>query len=162
MPASFIQNGSSFLRIMDTQFKIDIQPRWWNTVPEITYGIDQYTINTVPVQIPLTLHLNLPLTVGPHKFWLTFNNKNYNDCQLEKDLDMAIEILSVTFEGMTLDRFRWAGKYFPDYPDHYPNKQPVIESATYLGWNGKWELPFTTPIFTWIHQLENLGWLYEP
>ena len=162
MPAKSILNYQIFLTNMDTLFNIVIKPRWWNTVPKISYGIDQHTINTVDVEIPLTLSLHLPLPAGQHKFWLTYNNKNYDDCQLEKDLDMAIEIDSVSFEGMTLDRFRWAGKYFPAYPDHYPDQQPVIESATYLGWNGRWELPFTTPIFTWIHRLENLGWLYEP
>jgi hypothetical protein len=31
-----------------------------------------------------------------------------------------------------------------------------------MGWNGRWELNFRVPIFTWIHQLENLGWIYAP
>jgi len=147
---------------MDTVFDIEITPHWWKTVPEISYGVDENLINTVPVSNSIKLRLSLCLTPGEHKFWVNFNNKNYNECILDKNLDMAIEIQSVTFESITLDRFKWAGYFYPDYPQDYPDKNPVIKSATYLGWNGRWELPFTTPIFTWIHQIENLGWLYKP
>jgi hypothetical protein len=147
---------------MDTVFDLVIKPHWWQTVPQISYGIDNDLINTISISNTVTIRLAYPFNPGSHKFWLTYNNKNYSECVLDKNLDMAIEIESVIIEGMTLDRFRWAGEYYPDYPDDYPDKQPVIKSATYLGWNGRWELPFTTPIFTWIHRLENLGWLYEP
>lgn len=147
---------------MDTVFEVKIAPRFWNTVPEITYGVDNEIIETIALDKEFSLKISRYFVHGDHKFWLTFNNKNYNDCRLSENLDMAVEIHSVTFEGMTLDRFKWAGFFYPDYPLDYPDKQPVIKSATYLGWNGRWELPFTTPIFTWIHRLENLGWLYEP
>lgn len=152
---------------MDTKFDLTLdvvlKPIWWKTEPEITYGIDTDVINTISLSASQTrLHLHIPLDSGNHVFWITFNNKNYNECQPDNNLDMAVEISSVSFAGIMLDRFRWAGEYTPDYPEWLVNQQPVIKSATYLGWNGRWELPFTTPIFTWIHQLENLGWLYEP
>jgi hypothetical protein len=69
------------------------------------------------------------------------------------------------FEGMSLDRFKWAGVYFPVYPEPWASTQIDLpkfhKSATYLGWNGQWELEFSVPIFTWIHKLENLGWIYD-
>lgn len=147
---------------MDTVIDVCLQPRWWRTKPEITYGINDLTINTILITNRTTLRMTFPLTPGEHKFWFTFNNKDYADSQLENGHDMAVEIESVSFENITLDRFKWAGIYYPEYPAEYPDKDPVIKSATYLGWNGRWELPFTTPIFTWIHQIENLGWLYKP
>ena len=147
---------------MDTIIDLCLQPRWWKTKPEITYGIDDLTINTITLQNRTTLRLAYPFPPGEHKIWITFNNKDYNESRLEQGLDMAVEIKSVLFENMELDRFKWAANYYPDYPADYPDKQKVIKSATYLGWNGLWELPFTTPIFTWIHRLENLGWLHEP
>jgi hypothetical protein len=145
-----------------TTLSVILHPICWRKIPEISYGIDEQLINTIPISITCTLTLNLPLTAGSHKFWISYNNKDYDDCVPDKNLDMAVEIKSVTIEGMTLDRFRWAGNYYPNYPEDYPDKRPVIASASYLGWNGRWELPFTTPVFTWIHKLENLGWLYEP
>jgi len=147
---------------MDIEFDICLKPRWWKTRPEITYGIDDLTINTIQIQNYTTLRLAFPLTAGEHKLWLTFNNKDYNESQLDQGLDMAVEIDHVSIEGINVDRFKWAAHYYPDYPADYPDKQKVIKSATYLGWNGRWELPFTTPIYKWIHQLENLGWLYVP
>ena len=151
---------------MDTQFNLElsltIKPRWWRAKPIITYGFDSKLVDTVQITDISTLKFSISVPTGPHCVWIEFKNKDYRDCVLDQNLDMAVEIVSVTFEGMTLDRFKWAGNYYPDYPADYPDKQSVIKSATYLGWNGRWELPFTTPIFTWIHQLENLGWLYEP
>lgn len=151
---------------MDTQFNLDAEitvvPRWWRTKPIITYGVDSQTIDTVELTDTFVIKVNQDLTNGSHIFWIEFNNKDYNDCVLEKNLDMAVQIHEVKFENLSLDRFKWAGNYCPKYPKDYPDKKPVIEAATYLGWNGRWELPFTTPVFTWIHRTENLGWLYEP
>ena len=146
---------------MDTVFDIVVKPHWWQTVPEISYGINDDVINTILISNTTTLRLSFPFALGKHKVWINYNNKNYNECILDQNLDMSVEIESVAIEGMTLDRFKWAGDYYPIYPNEYPDKQSVIKSATYLGWNGRWELSFTTPIFTWIHRLENLGWLYE-
>lgn len=147
---------------MDTIIDLQLQPRWWKTQPEITYGIDDHPINTVLVANHTTLRIAFPLDPGEHKIWFTFNNKNYNESRLEQGHDMAVEVDAVSFEGITVDRFKWAANYYPDYPADYPDKQKVIKSATYLGWNGLWELSFTTPIFAWIHQIENLGWFYSP
>lgn len=147
---------------MDIAFDIGLNPIWWRTRPEITYGIDDLTINTIELQNRTKLRMAFPLTKGEHKLWFTFNNKDYDESRLDQGLDMAVEIDSVSIEGITVDRFKWAANYYPVYPADYPDKQKVIKSATYLGWNGQWELPFTAPVFTWIHQLENLGWLYRP
>ena len=36
-----------------------------------------------------------------------------------------------------------------------------IKPNTYMGWNGQWKLTYSAPIFTWIHKIENLGWIYD-
>lgn len=166
MLCKFIQNTQIFLKNMDTVFdletEINIKPIYWRSIPIINYGIDNKLIQTLSLTTSTKIYINEQLSLDNHFIWLEFVNKDYNDCQLDKNLDMAVQIESVTIEGMTLDRLKWAGNYYPEYPADYPNKKTVIESATYLGWNGKWVLPFSIPIFSWIHKLENLGWLYEP
>jgi len=152
---------------MDTGYNLNLQIQFkiykLKTDPIIRYGLDNKVIDLLTLDKPnCKVELNKHLDIGNHIFWIEFINKNYDECLLEQNIDMAVEIESVSFEGITLDRFKWAGFYYPDYPENYPDKKPIIESATYLGWNGRWELPFTVPIFTWIHKLENLGWLYEP
>jgi len=166
MLQEFILSIKSFFKNMDMKFdlecKINLKPIYWRTIPAISYGVDDKNFGTILLKEKQTIYFNCPLDKGFHKLWIKFSNKNYEDSKLDQNLDMAVEIESVNFEGMTFDRFKWAGEYHPDYPEDYPDKISVIKSATYLGWNGVWELSFTTPIFTWIHQLENLGWLYEP
>ena len=80
--------------------------------------------------------------------------------KLDTDPDTAVEIVSVSFFGITNPQFAWAGVYTPDYPSHWPGPK-VLPGQTYLGWNGVWTLEFSVPVFSWMHQKLNLGWLYQ-
>lgn len=138
-------------------FSVHIKPHG-EVKPIITYGVDD-SINTITVDESMFLQFDLDLNQGEHVFFIEFMNKT------NETPDMAVEILAVTIEGMTLDRFKWAGLYYPKYPEPWASMQtevlPSVRSAsTYLGWNGRWELAFSAPIFQWIHKLENLGWIY--
>jgi hypothetical protein len=152
------------INILD--IKILITSIWFDKKPKIKYGIDDVVINDIEVNQPITLTFQDKLSNGKHIFWIDFYNKENSDCVPEQNLDTAIIIESVIIENLNLDRFKWAAKYYPRYPKLLKLKQPNLESvrdsATYLGWNGIWKLEFEMPIFTWIHQLDNLGWLYEP
>jgi hypothetical protein len=78
----------------------------------------------------------------------------------DHDHDTAVIIKQISFFGITDPKFIWAGTYYPDYPEHYPDKTSPLPGHGYLGWNGVYELKFTVPVFTWIHQTQNLGWIY--
>lgn len=126
--------------------------------PKVTYGIDDRVLNCIELHDNV-LWLNEDLIQGSHILFLEFNNKT-NDTP-----DMAVEIVSIAYEQYELDRFKWANKYYPTYPEPWASqqKEPLPKyqtSATYLGWNGRIEFEFETPIYTWIHRLENLGWIY--
>lgn len=144
----------------NTAFNIRLVPHG-RVPPQIKYGLNGNTVSTaLELSVPMTLSFNLDLDVGPQVLTIEMYNKT-NDTP-----DTALEIESVTFEGMTLDRFKWSSRYYPTYPEPWASEQiqPLPEyqsSATYMGWNGRWELHFDTPIFTWIHKLENLGWIYD-
>jgi len=142
---------------MDTRFSINLIP---HGSPIITYGIDSAQGETLELNVPVELRFAVDLDVGAHVFYIDFANKT------NSTPEMAIEIASVTIEGITVDRAKWAGIYYPNYPEPWASEQtapldPVLKSSTFLGWNGRWELEFTTPIFTWLHKLENLGWIYN-
>jgi len=77
------------------------------------------------------------------------------------DVDTAVEIVNVSFFGITDPKFVWAGVYYPDYPEHYPDKTSPLPGHGYLGWNGVYRLEFSVPVFTWIHCVQNLGWIYQ-
>lgn len=163
MPMNFILNTQNFYKASDmkynTEFSILLKPHG-KIKPVITYGFDGISeCNLLELKTDTTLNFNLDLVIGPKIFYIIFENKT------NETPDMAVEIVSVTFEGMTLDRFKWSNKYYPNYPEPWASEQTAPlpkyqSSSTYLGWNGRWELEFEIPIFTWIHRLENLGWIY--
>jgi len=142
---------------MDTRFSIKLIP-YGN--PVITYSIDQDSGKLLELIEPTELEFNLDLESGSHKFILDFNSKT------NSTPDMAVEIADINVEGISVDRFKWAGLYRPRYPEPWASSQrnplpSVRTNTTYLGWNGTWELEFTVPIFAWIHQIEHLGWVYS-
>ena len=144
----------------NTNFSILLKPHG-STSPKITYKLNNLVLDTIVLDHENRLYFSLDLPQGNNKFEIIFMNK-VNDTP-----DMAVEILEVEIEDIVVDRFKWASRYYPLYPEPWASQQtdPLPEfqsSATYMGWNGKWELNFEVPIFTWIHQLENLGWIYAP
>ena len=150
---------------MDTLYNVNIEvcvkPIIHKTVPQISYGFDNTIINTIDLSIPCMLSFNHDFDKGPHSFWVQFLNKDYSERTPDQGIDMAVEIDSVAIHDIKLDRLKWAGKFYPMYPKDCEHNDTVLQPHTYLGWNGKWVIEFYTPVFTWIHRLENLGWLYS-
>ena len=84
----------------------------------------------------------------------------------ELDHNMAVIVDSVEFFGITDPKFVWAGTYTPNYPEPWYSEQiekPLAQlpQQNYMGWNGIWRLDFSVPVFTWMHQTMNLGWIYQ-
>ena len=85
-----------------------------------------------------------------------FTNKTDADTIADNNeilADKAIIVESVTFEGYKFDDFLYKAVYYPTGRWH--------SNSNYLSWNGEWRLEFTTPIFTWLHKTQHLGWIYK-
>jgi hypothetical protein len=88
---------------------------------------------------------------------------------INKQNQEAVIVESVGFFGITDPKFVWAGVYEPEYPEPWASEQrsqgvtlkPQLCPHTYLSWPGKWTLTFEAPVFTWIHKVQNLGWIYD-
>jgi len=102
----------------------------------------------------------------PTDFDLEFNTQERCCLKIEHfkkaddDPTTAVIVKSISFFGIAHPKFIWAGTYYPDYPEHYPDKTSPLPGQGYLGWNGIYELKFTVPVFTWMHKTQNLGWIY--
>lgn len=126
-------------------------------VNDVTFFRDRY-----PAQRN-TFLINTQLTRGQHQLSIEFQNKPYHMCSPENDI--AVLIHSVKFQNIDAD-FKDFSYYKPIYPAQWLTEQqslginpsPVI-IANYLGWDGRWFLDFSTPIYRWIHQRLDLGWL---
>jgi hypothetical protein len=143
---------------------IHLKPIWHDNPPEINIGINN-DIQQIILQDNQTFHYEF---TADNRATLTVEllNKTDADTIPDKGLDKAVIIESVSFFDIKDDRFIWAGEYRPEYPEPWYSEQPIrpeplLKSHTYLSWNGKWTLTFTVPIFTWIHGVQNLGWIYD-
>jgi hypothetical protein len=123
----------------------------------VIIGIDQ-NVTTVNLQDTTTINFEFATTKS---CTLTVE-------LLDKQDQEAVIVESVSFFGIKDPKFAWTGIYEPDYPEPWATEQcslgvvlkPQLCPHTYLSWNGKWRLTFSVPVFTWIHQTQDLGWIY--
>lgn len=82
----------------------------------------------------------------------------------DEDRSTAVVVNQIRFNEIYDPGFVYKGVYTPKYPSHIIRNNTTpdhIPGQNYLGWNGTWTLDFTLPIYTWIHQTKNLGWIYD-
>lgn len=146
---------------MDTRIDILIKPIWFDRIPTARIGIDG-DLKEIAVTEPTWFNFSIDKP-RDSKIVLTIEHygKTNKDTDMINNRDTALCIEEIKLNDLTSPKFIWASMYCPDYPDHYPDKIPELHGANYLGWNGIWTLDLTVPIYTWIHQVEGLGWIYD-
>ena len=155
------------IRKFSTRLALAIQPIWHTEPPLIRVAIDDHELYHDHLREFSTIEFSKQLPVRDYVLTLEFLNKKDSDTQ--GNLDKAVVIKSLSFMDIVSDNFIWQGLYTPTYPEPWATQQreagnppqPTLRHQTRLSWNGKWQVRFTVPIFTWIHQVENLGWIYS-
>jgi hypothetical protein len=154
---------------IDYPVKLDIhlRPVWHDNPPNINIGIN----NDIQQIILSEEHIFHYEFIANTSSTLTVEllNKIDSDTVPDKGLDKAVIIESVSFFGISDPKFAWAGVYEPKYPEPWATEQrdqgvvlkQHLSPHTYLGFNGKWTLTFTVPVFTWMHRVKDLGWIYD-
>lgn len=146
---------------------VTLRPIWHENPPLIRVGID---VNLQELVLTQTTTVNFEFTAAKEgQLIVELVNKIDLDCVPDENLDKAVIIESVGFFGIVDPKFAWAGVYEPKYPEPWATEQHSqgIELMshlcphTYLGWNGKWTLTFSVPVFVWIHKIQDLGWMYD-
>lgn len=152
--------------IYKTRIELEIEPVWSDDPPEISVHLDRWHWKGLLNEKQIFCH-QFDSSQSRHKISVEFSNKK--DTDTRDGLDKAVIIKSLKFNDISSDRFVWQGKYYPRYPEPWASQQKqdgrelaeFLPAHTYLGWNGIWILEFDVPIFTWIHQVEGLGWIYD-
>jgi hypothetical protein len=129
--------------------------------PAINVAIDDLIMNkTIGSTQYKNVQIRPKLNHGKHVLSLEIDNIEYHETK-----EMAVIIESVKFQYVDTD-FKCYSFYTPIYPEEWKNEQlakGIILAdtihANYMGWNGRWYLNFETPIYAWIHQKTNQGWL---
>ena len=139
------------------QFSLTIEPVGYDAIwPEFYIKIDDQLQDQGLLLEQRTYNFDITLSDGLHTINVGFVNKRDTDTVVNNGnivKDRAVYIHPIVIEGYALDDFMYQATYYP------VGKEKL--KSNYLGWNGVWTLPITTPIFTWIHKTQNLGWVYE-
>lgn len=154
MPLNYIQSLNPYLTSMDTKiYPVNIK-LFFKAVnaPDCRILIGG-KIQDLIISQDTWINLSLE-AIGPQT--LTIEHRNKKD----SDPNTALIIEQIQFNEILSPKFIWAGTYYPTYPNHMsgPNE---LKAHNYLSWNGVWQLEFTLPIYTWIHETLNLGWIYD-
>ena len=135
---------------------VTLRPIVGDSAPEIVISVPDHKIQTI-------LHDSTKFElefVGPSG-WLQIQLVN----KASTDPHTAVIIDQIEFFGIQDPKFIWHGQYRPEYPEPWFSQQqppppPILTNITHLGWNGVWQLDFDVPVFSWIHRVQNLGWVY--
>jgi hypothetical protein len=154
---------------IDYPVELDIHLRsiWHSTPPEINIGINNDITNVI-LSEDQVFHYQF-VADNTSAITVELLNKTDADTVPDKGLDKAVIIESVSFFGISDPKFAWAGVYNPNYPEPWASEQlnqgvvlkQHLSPHTYLGFNGKWTLTFSVPVFTWMHKVQDLGWIYD-
>jgi hypothetical protein len=150
-----------------TKIKLYITPVWHDEPPMCSIKFSKDVSFKEEIKENKIYSYEEYLTNGNYDIIIEFLNKKNTDTVDGKD--KAIKIDKIVFNNIESKKFVWQGTYQPIYPEPWATQQKklgkelnsVITPAVYLGWNGVWKLTYSAPIFTWIHKLENHGWIYD-
>lgn len=139
------------------QMALTLTPKIGVAAPEVRVSVPGYSVSRVLHQ---TQKIQLEFVAATGWLEIEFYNKP------ELDHDMAVTIDSVEFFGISDPKFLWQGVYSPEYPEPWysqqsPTPAAALPACNYMGWNGRWRLDFDVPVFGWIHQIQDLGWVYQ-
>jgi hypothetical protein len=146
---------------MATEFPVKLAvtltPKLTKTSPYVLVSVPGHVHR---IELWETKRIELEFTASVAWLEVTFYNKP------DIDNTMAVIVEQVEFFGISDPKFVWAGVYTPKYPEPWyhqqiPSPAAQLHQQNYLGWNGTWRLDFEIPVFTWIHTIQNLGWIYQ-
>lgn len=147
----------------ELHIQLELEPRWHQDPPWVTIQFRDQIQWQGALTHGRTFEMHSREPAGPASVTVEMTNKKDSDTVIDQGLDKAVIVKSVVFNGIRDPRFVWQGLYSPRYPVHMlkDRPDPVLRYHDYLGWNGPWTLQFSVPIFTWIHQVRDLGWIHS-
>lgn len=136
--------------------EITLTSAYWKDAPKTKVYIDNEIIFDGAIAEKKVIKYLGTLNEGNHKIIIELYGKDKYQTVLENGniiKDQLLNITNISFDEIDIGFLIWQkSKYYPNIKENlaeYP-----ITQCTNLGWNGKWELEFTTPIYIWL--LENI------
>ena len=115
-------------------------------VPDVVITCNDQRTETILTE-PTWIKFNFESQQKSNQLTVEHRNRKPNDGVT------AVVVKSVLLNGINGSKITYQGIYYPE------NKEPLRD--TYIAWNGIWVLDYTVPVYTWIHKIQNLGWIYD-
>ena len=144
---------------MTEQVAIDIElssTHWGNRCPGARVYINHTLIFENLIAEPTKISWQ-GTTQERNKITVEMYNKNPGDTETDDSgaivNDVVLNINCVAIDEIELDNLLWTNSIY--YPNAGEDGAPEsMKECVNLGWNGRWELEFDSPIYLWL--LENL------
>jgi hypothetical protein len=137
---------------------VTLSSSFWKDAPKIKVYIDEELLYNGEVTEPKEIKWTGNLMEGEHIIAVELYQKDKYQTIIEDNKiikDQVLNIDTITFDEIDIGHLTHIlSNYYPDknfYGDDIPS---LAKNCINLGWNGRWELKFTTPIYIWL--LENI------
>lgn len=131
---------------------------WSYRYPSARVYVDDLVIYDKVVEQPDEIVWSGELEEGTHKLTIEMYGKQGSDTRTDNDgniiEDVILNINNVEFDDIDIGYTKWShSKYYPDQSSTHNAPEKLVECVD-LGWNGRWELEFYSPVYLWL--LENI------
>lgn len=138
------------------EIEISLSSTFWDKAPKAKVYIDETLIFDDAITESTKVKFNGELTEDKHKLIIELYDKDKYQTVVENSQiakDQLLNIDAISFDEIDIKYLKHSlSKYFPKDPsDQIPSE--VLQCVN-LGYNGRWELEFTCPIYIWL--LENM------
>jgi hypothetical protein len=140
------------LNLEPIEISIVLSSTFWKDPPKVRTYIDDNLIFDGEITDQKTIKWVGELTEDKHKLVVELYGKDKYQTILENNKivkDQLLNIESIEFDEIEIGNLKHS------LSNYYPvDVQEPIKNCVNLGWNGRWEFEFTTPIYIWL--LENI------
>lgn len=138
------------------EIEVSLSSSFWDKAPKAKVYVDDNLIFDNVVDQPLKVKFNGELTEDKHKLIIELHSKDKYQTVLENGeivKDQLLNIDGISFDEIDIQFLKHSlSKYFPvQHSDEIPKE---LTNCVNLGYNGRWELEFTIPVYIWL--LENI------
>lgn len=140
----------------EVEIKIKLSSdHWEERYPGARVYIDENLIFENLITEPTEIRWAGQISDGDHKIVIEMYNKNAGDTVTDDDEnilnDVLLHINNISVDDIDLDQLLWSNSEY--YPIGADSPEKILDCVN-LGWNGFWQLSFSSPIYLWL--LENL------
>lgn len=141
-------------------FKVTLDAIFWKKIPEYSILVDNIVkSNGLLVNKGVTVvEFSCELEHGPHVIAVRLSNKDWTDTLIENGeivADMLLTVSEIQIDTIDLGELKYQGIFYLDSPQMFQGQEiQDLPGCTSMGWNGQYELKFSSPYYLWL--LENL------